>query len=950
MFNAINRIDASFRGLLVHHKERNILNMPQSGNFTLSTRNIENISYNRFTNISENKSEYRAKKDNLFLISDEGHIVMRSGFETSTLLYDLSNPNISESDDASNQGFTSNNTINLNDSLNTTESVINLRNNSMLIESLGNKSLTLYSNNGLNNIAHGNINIVSDRNTIIQSSNIVNITSLGYILFNSERMLGSIEEDISLLSATGEIKFGGNGVTDVGIKINNQEENNYLGINKFNEKAERNLHIDINEKSLSSSNNIKNGIVIDSKNINNQGSFPEITLNNYDKNTNINQTLLSSLNLGIGSDENDINNLVYVRKANNLDNTKTYLIALNNFEFTSTDVNKIITYSEDGITSDTIIAIDFTSFDEIRAEIATVNTTTENNTFSFKKGYINRDNLSYLKNSKNNDLMLGNNNLNTFNIKNNGNIGINNYNPTATLDIKNNYGVIQTIRTDNNKKYTNGSSIQMKNGNYIVIYVTELNNKYNLEGSIYNINNKFINKFDIFTDDSVIPIQFDIDNLQGIEDRFILVYSYQKSIIKTDFNIFNNLGAKIFQDTSITLNNSLDINSRPRVKTFNFNNIVNDINVNKNGFIIGYLDKFVSGENTNIITKFVIYENNLQNPYDFNINSNIINFLISERSYTNVGDIEIKSFDIEYLKSNRQFIVVFTGDFKLNNSSTFTSISMLNKINLSFNTDDNILNTLLNNTFIDFTRQSTDENIFNNNTNTNHKIVIDLHIKKTFADIFLIGYYLKNNTNETIDRLEVSKYQGNQIQNNGILSIENNLVTDININRPSISLIGKISNFYISYNSGNTVKYYRNNLGTNQVLDTSLTNINNSSLLRVENLKKEYVGTIIFYNNSSTDNLFNQNSINFKEIENLNNIVKITNSKNNIQITNEGNINVDGCLEINKEKNITEIKNNLVISSKNISESGVTGQLNYFNNNLYIYLNNNWQKITLTTV
>ena len=56
------------------------------------------------------------------------------------------------------------------------------------------------------------MNLISDNDTIIQTSNKLNLTSLGYILLNSERLLGSIEEDITLLSSTGELKFGGNGV------------------------------------------------------------------------------------------------------------------------------------------------------------------------------------------------------------------------------------------------------------------------------------------------------------------------------------------------------------------------------------------------------------------------------------------------------------------------------------------------------------------------------------------------------------------------------------------------------------------------------------------------------------------------------------------------------------------------------------------------------------------
>ena len=62
MSNTVNRIDGNFRALLVHNQNRNIFNMTEAGNFNLATKNIENISFNKITNISENESEYRSKK------------------------------------------------------------------------------------------------------------------------------------------------------------------------------------------------------------------------------------------------------------------------------------------------------------------------------------------------------------------------------------------------------------------------------------------------------------------------------------------------------------------------------------------------------------------------------------------------------------------------------------------------------------------------------------------------------------------------------------------------------------------------------------------------------------------------------------------------------------------------------------------------------------------------
>ena len=70
----INRIQGSnFRGLLVQNKNNNILKMDQAGNFH-STKTIENISYQKIINISENESISTAKK---WLISFlEGRLII----------------------------------------------------------------------------------------------------------------------------------------------------------------------------------------------------------------------------------------------------------------------------------------------------------------------------------------------------------------------------------------------------------------------------------------------------------------------------------------------------------------------------------------------------------------------------------------------------------------------------------------------------------------------------------------------------------------------------------------------------------------------------------------------------------------------------------------------------------------------------------------------------------
>ena len=122
--------------------------------------------------------------------------------------------------------------------------------------------------------------------------------------------------------------MGGNGLNTIGLKINSNDNNNYVGLGRFTEKADRNLHIDINQSSFDNSK--KNGIVIESKNINNEDTFPDIKLINYDKSSRLNNNnILTQLNLGIGSDA-DNNNILYVSTSNE---NYTTIQSLNNFKF-----------------------------------------------------------------------------------------------------------------------------------------------------------------------------------------------------------------------------------------------------------------------------------------------------------------------------------------------------------------------------------------------------------------------------------------------------------------------------------------------------------------------------------------------------------------------------------------------------------------------------------------
>ena len=56
---------------------------------------------------------------------------------------------------------------------------------------------------------------------------------MGYILLNSERLLTSIEEDIHILSATGEFKVAGDGINTIGLKVNTNDRKNFTSLGRF---------------------------------------------------------------------------------------------------------------------------------------------------------------------------------------------------------------------------------------------------------------------------------------------------------------------------------------------------------------------------------------------------------------------------------------------------------------------------------------------------------------------------------------------------------------------------------------------------------------------------------------------------------------------------------------------------------------------------------------------
>lgn len=539
--SGLTRSDLYARSLKVHNKSGNILEMDLLGDLNINTKNMhtdvkEDIELKAKTNLSLNTIN-----GNLETKSENGNIILRNGTysDINSLDYNYLDTNV---DETSYSYFDNSQIIK---PYTTKESVVALRDESLLIESLNpSKRLTLYSNNGINSVAHGNITNISDNNYIVQANNKINLTSLGFITLNSERLIGTIEEDISLFSSTGNIILGGTGVDNNGINVNSNSNNNFVSIGK-NGDAERNVDIDLTKSSTT--NTRKNGIVINNstnaKTTDNYLINPDISLKNSEVTT----------NFGIGPENNDINLRVLAKKINigNL----TYLKPLNNFNFLNSDVGIEINWNDTNFLKDTILDIED---NETHGKIARISfyNSSQVTAFNIQVGYINRNNFSYLKTTTSSPLYLGTNNSNIISITEQGNIGINTNVPNANLNVVNTFGDLFNNKVNTTKKYFNSKSVQLQNGNIAVIsnasYTSSIfgtsQTLYSLEGFIYNDLNTLIYNF-IIKEDSILEIVFGLDNLKGDDDRIVVSYIWQQDfygIEKTgETKIFTNTGNKV---------------------------------------------------------------------------------------------------------------------------------------------------------------------------------------------------------------------------------------------------------------------------------------------------------------------------------------------------------------------------------------------------------------------
>ena len=544
--SGLTRSDLYVRSLKVHNQSSNILEMDLLGNLNLNTKNLNGDIKEDITLKSASNLSLTTTDGNIETKTSNGNIIVRNGTYT-----DINSLNYSYTDgDVDETSYTYFDNDQIVKPYTTKESVVALRDESLLIESLNSdKKLTFYSNNGVNSIAHGNITSVTDNNFIVQANNKINFTSLGFITLNSERLIGTTEEDISLFSATGNVILGGNGITNGGININSNTNNNFIGVGKTSD-AVRNM--DINISNVSTDNTRKNGLVVSNyssaKNSSEESINPEIELSNAD----------TKLDMGIGAENNDIN-LKIVAKKVNIGNF-TYFVPLNNFTFVFEDVGNIITWNDTTYAKDTILEVINDDTHGVIARISFYNSE-QVTAFGYQIGYINRDNFTYLRTKTSSGLHLGTNNSNILNITDQGNIGINTEVPDATLKVENTFGEMFNNNLDTSKVYFNSKSIQLQNGNLLVVsnvsYTgtisnyygtgsTESDTLYNLEGFIYNDQNTLIYNFTIY-EGSFIEIIFGLDNLPGENDLFVVSYTYGSYTNtfkgkKTETNTYTNQG------------------------------------------------------------------------------------------------------------------------------------------------------------------------------------------------------------------------------------------------------------------------------------------------------------------------------------------------------------------------------------------------------------------------
>ena len=307
--SGLNKTQAHFGGIKVHNLGKSVLNMGSDGKYLLKSDSILNHSFNNLKSISAEDSIYQSLEGNLNILTNSGNIVLKSGNEE--LLFNIKSQ--LEENELNEEKEEDIYFIDL-------ENLNKIRNNSLLIESLE-KPICLYGNGGINQISHSNFKVISDREIILQALRKLRLNTMGTLSLNSEKIIGSCQQDIVLVSEQGDIKLGGNGLDNCGIIIDN-ENNINIGKPKLGEKN-KSLNINIKRNN-------------DGLNILGDDNYPEINLKQKDKNVIFN----------LGCEEKDLNNYFFGKFIT--ENNNSYIEILDNFEFSLDDLgSKIISDNDD---------------------------------------------------------------------------------------------------------------------------------------------------------------------------------------------------------------------------------------------------------------------------------------------------------------------------------------------------------------------------------------------------------------------------------------------------------------------------------------------------------------------------------------------------------------------------------------------------------------------------
>jgi hypothetical protein len=979
----LTRSDVFGRSLKIHNNSNNVLLMNTQGELSINTKSINSNVKESISLISNQNIDFKTIDGNITTNSINGNLIFRNGTynDINSLSYTYDNFSVNESADSTSTDYYSYFTDNLiNQPYTTKESVVALRDGSLLIESLGGKKITLYSNNGINNICAGDMTSITDNDYIVQANRKINLTSLGFISMNCERLVSSVEEDISLFSSTGSIILGGNGITNNGLMVNSIGNNNFTGFGKTG-TAQRSIDVEINHSSNDNIN--KNGIKITNNTNSNNNSVPinpEIELGN--STTNI------KLDMGVGADHEDINLKVICKKVN-IDG-KTYILILNNFNFNVNDVGKVVTWNNSSdFNSNKILKIindttSITGYPNGYGIIANINTESisQINSFGYQIGYINRNNFGYLKTKTGSDLSLGTNKKHILNITTNGHVGINTNIPDASCQIKNTYGTLFNNNIEPDNTYSNGRTIQLTNGNIVLVSNSRSGATYSLMGFIYNDTDVVIQSFTIVSGSSV-EIQYGVDNLVDDRDLFVVCYSYKKTnstsilVYFTESNVYKNDGT-VFNSTlknTIEHDNDLNQSSYPNVKSFKFTNSGSGLDIE--GYAIVYNDLIDLTSSDKVNTYVQVFSNTspgnilagkfdvTEDLYPVGGNSKLNNDIVVDDIITRINKyigIEVNTYTNTILIVNYSRVEDDTSNiyhqtylhrFILSLSSTIYSLTRK-----KFDTDTNFIKNITgdNHTsdaqFKEYIIEGADIKLVQTTTNLNQTYIISFY-KKNLSSVRQEIYTKKIIFKPNYDITESGSFKEENLSD---LS-ENSLIVDV----PFISK--KTEDIYIlGWINVNTIKYLEQNLLTNTKTTKTITSDTPQQIfiLCLKDSTGIYKETIVSWNNNDTNDTINYQSVSLKKILSSFNIFSVKNENIDFKLTNEGvvtltnsdKINLNESLEIDKVNNKVNILagKDLVISSNSVAGSGtgVEGQFNYNGTNLYIYLGGAWKQVTLT--